>query len=46
MPSLSLVFIGHKTSLGYLDLIPLVTGLVGYCPVYRLLRLNTGPLKR
>ena len=38
---LSLAFLGPKTPLGYLGLIPLVTGLVGYCPLYSLLRIST-----
>ena len=42
---LSLVFVGPKTNWGYLGLIPLITGIVGYCPLYRLLGLNTCPLK-
>lgn len=43
---LSLVFVGPKTSWGYLGLVPLITGLIGYCPVYRLFGLNTCPLDR
>lgn len=38
---LSLAFIGPKTPLGYLGLVPLLTGLVGFCPLYRLLGVNT-----
>jgi fatty acid desaturase len=30
--------LGFISPLGYVGLIPFVTGLVGYCPVYRLLR--------
>ena len=43
---LSLVFIGPKTNWGYLGLVPLLTGLVGYCPLYRIVGLNTCPAKR
>ncbi len=43
---LSLVFVGPKTNWGYLGMIPLITGGVGYCPLYRLFGLNTCPLKR
>lgn len=42
---LSLVFVGPRTSWGWLGLIPLVTGLAGYCPMYRLLGLSTGKPK-
>jgi hypothetical protein len=38
---LSLVFIGPETKWGYLGLIPLITGLVGICPVYSLLGIKT-----
>jgi hypothetical protein len=27
---------------GYIGLIPLVTGLFGYCPIYSILHINTG----
>lgn len=43
---LSLTVFGPKTPWGYLGLIPLVTGLVGSCPIYTLLGLSTCPLKR
>ncbi|GIK49667.1 MAG: DUF2892 domain-containing protein [Hyphomonadaceae bacterium] len=38
---LSLAFIGPQTLWGYLGLIPLATGLVGFCPLYALLGVNT-----
>ena len=38
---LSLVFVGPKTSLGYFGAIPLLTGLVGSCPLYTLFGLST-----
>ena len=38
---LSLAFVGPKTAWGYLGVIPLLTGLVGFCPVYALLRIST-----
>lgn len=31
---------------GWLGLVPLITGLVGFCPVYPLLGINTCPLKK
>ncbi len=42
---LSLVFLGPQTLLGWIGLIPLLTGLVGFCPLYRLFGLRTCPLK-
>jgi hypothetical protein len=38
---LSLAFVGPQTPWGYLGLIPLVTAVVGFCPVYALLGINT-----
>jgi hypothetical protein len=43
---LSLVFIGPKTLLGLFGLIPLATGVVGFCPLYRLVGLSTCPVHR
>jgi hypothetical protein len=39
---LGLVFFGPQSPWGLIGLIPLVTGLVGSCPLYRLLGMNTG----
>lgn len=38
---LSLVVIGPKTLWGLIGLVPLLTGIVGMCPLYRLVGLNT-----
>jgi hypothetical protein len=38
---LSLVFVGPKSTFGLFGLIPLVTGLIGYCPLYGLLGVRT-----
>lgn len=38
---IALVFVGPQTPWGWVGLVPLVTGLVGYCPLYSLLGLNT-----
>ena len=43
---LSLVFVGPKTPVGWIGVIPLITGLVGSCPIYRLLGINTCPVKK
>lgn len=42
---LSLVFVGPQTLWGLIGLVPLVTGLVGTCPVYSLLGISTCPVK-
>ena len=41
---LALVFVGPKTWLGWFGIIPLVTGLVGFCPLYRLVGIRTTKL--
>lgn len=38
---LSLAFIGPQTPWAYLGAIPLLTGLVGFCPLYAVLGINT-----
>lgn len=38
---LSLVFIGPKSLWGLVGLVPLLTGLAGFCPAYRLAGANT-----
>lgn len=40
---LSLVFVGPKSLFGLLGLVPLVTGLAGFCPLYTLLGIRTCP---
>jgi hypothetical protein len=40
---LALVFVGPKTEWGYLGLIPLLTGVVGRCPLYSLFGIATCP---
>jgi len=44
---LSLFFLlrGDARWLGVLGVVPLATGLVGYCPLYALIGLNTCPAK-
>lgn len=42
---LSLAFIGPKTPWAYLGLIPLLTGLVGFCPAYALFGIRTCKLQ-
>ena len=42
---ISLVFIGPQTVWGWIGIVPLVTGLVGSCPVYSLLEINTCGMK-
>jgi len=39
---LGLVFAGPHTYWGLIGLVPLLTGLIGSCPIYALLGVNTG----
>ena len=38
---ISLVFVGPQTPWGWVGLVPLLTGLVGMCPLYSILGINT-----
>lgn len=40
---IALVFVGPKTTWGWLGLIPLLTGLLQTCPLYSLLGFNSCP---
>lgn len=42
---ISLVFVGPKTMWGWIGLVPLVTGLVGTCPMYTLFGMRTCAMK-
>ena len=43
---LSLTVVGPKTAWGWIGLLPLVTGIVGFCPLYRLLGFRTTRMSR
>jgi hypothetical protein len=43
---LSLVFVGPQTAWGWVGLVPLVTGLVGFCPLYSVLGINTCSIRQ
>ena len=38
---LSLAFVGPQTPWAYLGLVPLLTGVVGFCPAYALFGIRT-----
>ena len=42
---LSLAFVGPQTPLGYIGVLPLFTGLIGSCPLYRVFGINTCSIK-
>jgi len=37
----SLIFVGPKTLWGLVGLVPLLTGAIGFCPLYRLVGIST-----
>lgn len=43
---ISLVFVGPKTVWGWIGLLPLVTGLSGFCGLYALLGWKTCPQEK
>jgi hypothetical protein len=43
---LALVFLGPKTMLGLIGIVPLATGLVGFCPLYKILGMSTCPVPK
>lgn len=38
---IALVFVGPQTPWGWLGLIPVITGLIGSCPIYTVLSVST-----
>jgi hypothetical protein len=38
---IAIVFVGPQTNWGWFGVIPLVTGLIGWCPPYALLGIST-----
>lgn len=41
---LSLVFVGPQTMWGLVGLVPLATGAVGFCPLYKVFGFDTCPI--
>jgi len=41
----SLVFVGPKTPWGWIGVVPILTGLVGTCPLYTMFGWRTCPMK-
>lgn len=46
LAALSLVFVGPESAWGWVGLVPLVTGLVGTCPLYSILGINTCGIRK
>lgn len=43
---LSLTFVGPRTLWGLVGLVPLLTGALGFCPIYRLAGMSTCPVEK
>lgn len=43
---LSLAFVGPESVWAWIGLVPLITGLVGFCPLYSVLGVNTCGIRR
>jgi len=41
---LALVFVGPQTPWGWIGLVPLLTGLIRWCPLYTVLGFNACPV--
>lgn len=41
---LSIAFVGPQTPWGYIGIVPILTGLLGFCPLYTLLGISTCPV--
>jgi hypothetical protein len=42
---IAIVFVGPQTPWGWIGLVPLLTGLVGTCPLYTILGIRTCKMK-
>lgn len=43
---IALVFVGPQTPWGWIGIIPLATGLIGFCPLYSVFGINTCGTKK
>ncbi len=43
---ISLVYVGPKTPWGWVGIVPLVTGVLGFCGLYAILGITTCPSKK
>jgi len=43
---LSLTVVGPQSMWGLIGIVPLLTGVVGYCPLYSMLGINTCPVRK
>lgn len=43
---IAIVFVGPKTPFGWIGVVPLLTGLIGWCPAYMLFGIKTCRVKK
>lgn len=43
---IALTLLGYIGMWGWIGVVPLVTGLIGFCPLYTLIGMNTCPAKK
>lgn len=43
---IALAYTGTISAWGYIGVVPLLTGIIGICPAYSILGLNTCPMKK
>jgi len=43
---ISLTFLGPQSPLGFIGLVPLATGLIGFCPLYKIIGFSSCPLPK
>jgi len=43
---IAIVFVGPKSVWGWIGVVPLLTGLLGWCPPYQLFGINTCSMKK
>lgn len=43
---ISIAFVGPQTPWGFVGIVPVLTGAIGFCPLYTLLGMNTCPVKK
>jgi Protein of unknown function (DUF2892) len=44
--ALAMAFVGPKTPWGFLGVVPILTGLLGHCPLYTVLGVSTCPTRK
>ena len=43
---IAMVFVGPQTIWGWVGIVPFLTGVIGICPLYSILGLNTCPVSQ